>query len=494
VLLHCFAGCSVEEIVRALGLDISDLFEHSPATDKTPKPKPISIDNQFSDRNNALILAKLLRDHAKYVPQWGWLLWDSVRWKRDVGGYAVLALAREKLPEHYLKKALEAIDHDARKVLTEYVAKAHSKTKIEAALELCKGDLLAQPEVFDIDPYLLCVQNGIVDLQKQAVLPHMRELDITLACPVKYNPGAKAPTFEKFLREIFLDNEELIAYVKRALGYSITGDTSENKVFICYGTGANGKSTLLQAIRSVLGDYAVSIPPEALVRKRYDVHPTALAHLMGRRFAIASETDEMSYLNESRVKVLAGRDTITARFMHKDYFDFEIEAKVWLATNHKPIIKDTSEAMWRRISLIPFNAFFPPEQQDKHLLEKLKLEAEGILTWLVEGCYEWLERGLDEPEIVKNAVASYRSEMDILQEWLEERCAPDPQARTLLKTLYADYGKFCEDIGVTPISSRAFSAKLDEKGFQTVIGTGNARYKKGIAIRSDQERPGRFIR
>jgi len=483
ILLHCFAGCRVEDIVGALGVEMGNLFEE--AGEGHGRHPTISLDDEFTDRNNARILVHELMDDVKYVPQWGWVLWDGARWRRDAEGNTVRLLARERLPQHYLKMALE--NAEKRKVYAQYAVKAHSRSKIENAMELAKGDFLSLPEAFDANPWWLCAGNGVIDLQRQIVMPHMREMNMTLWTPVEYRPGAKAPVFEKFLREIFLEDEELIYYVKRALGYSITGDTSENKIFICYGSGANGKSTLLQAIGHVLGEYAVAVPQEVLVKKKYDVHPTALAHLAGKRFALTSETDEMSVLNESRVKAITGRDTISARFLHKDYFDFEITAKVWLATNHKPVVKDTSEAMWRRIALIPFNAFFPPEQQDKHLLEKLKDEAEGILAWLVEGCYEWQDRGLDEPDIVRNAVLEYRSEMDILQGWLEECCEIAPQARTPIKDLYESYCKYCDESGIVPVSSRAFSAKLDEKGFITVVGTAHKKFKKGLAIRGDEQ-------
>jgi putative DNA primase/helicase len=479
ILLHCFAGCRVEDIVSALGMEMGDLFEDSDGQ----QHRDVSLDGEFTDRNNAQILAQELKDDVKYVPQWGWVYWDGSRWKRDAEGNVVKLLAREKLPQHYLKKALE--NSEKRKVYAQYAVKAHARAKVENALELSKGELLSSPEAFDANPWWLCVGNGVIDLRRQIVMPHMREMNLTLWTPVEYRPGAKAPMFEQFLREIFLEDDELISYVKRALGYSITGDTSENKIFICYGSGANGKSTLLQTIRHVLGEYAVAVPSEVLVKKKYDVHPTALAHLAGKRFALASETDEMAALNEARVKAMTGRDTISARFLHKDYFDFEITAKVWLATNHKPVIKDTSEAMWRRIAMIPFNAFFPPEQQDKHLLEKLKAEAEGILAWLVEGCYEWQERGLDEPDIVRNAVLEYRSEMDILQGWLEECCEIAPGTRTLIKDLYASYCQYCEDNGIVPVSVRTFSTKMDEKGFITVVGTDNKKFKKGIALRNN---------
>jgi putative DNA primase/helicase len=216
-----------------------------------------------------------------------------------------------------------------------------------------------------------------------------------------------------------------------------------------------------------LGDYAGAIAPAAIVHKGKDSHPTAVADLYGLRFAIAVETEEDQRLAEAQVKALTGRDSIKARFMHRDYFEFEPRAKIWLATNHRPLIRDTSPAIWRRIALIPFRAFFPPERQDKTLSEKLWEERAGILAWLVQGCLDWQQQGLGECDVVAEATESYRSEMDALQEWLQERCVPDAKAVTPFKDLYDDYVAWCEETDQEPLGKRAFANRLTEKGFES---------------------------
>ena len=462
--------------------------------DGPPEPPPkekIALDEDFTDRNNALILARLLKGRALWVPAWGWLLWNGTHWERDPDGSRVLTLARELLPKHYLEKALQAGDFKERERLCDYAKRAHRRVSISNALELAKGDLIADPKDFDTDPWLLNCLNGVLDLRTGELRPHEPALKITKLCPVAYNPDAQAPTWERFLDKIFLNDTELISYVKRACGYSITGDVREDKLFVCWGTGANGKSTMLQTLRRALGDYAGAIAPAVIVTKGRDTHPTAVADLHGLRFAIAIETEEDQRLAEAQVKALTGRDAIKARFVHRDYFEFNPNAKIWLATNHRPLIRDSSPAIWRRIALIPFRAFFPPERQDKTLGEKLWREREGILAWLVQGCLDWQRHGLGECSAVAEATEIYRSEMDALQGWLEERCVPDPRAVTPFKDLYDDYVNWCSETDQEPLGKRAFANRLTEKGFETARVKGEAKARRGLRLRELTDRTDR---
>jgi putative DNA primase/helicase len=456
-----------------------------------PQADRISLDEEFTDRNNALILSEHLEETALWVPAWGWLLWTGARWERDQDGSRVLALARELLPRHYLEQALQSADYKERERLCECAKRAHKRHNISNALELAKGDLRAEPKEFDQDPWLLNCSNGVLDLRTGELHPHSSELRLTKLCPVAYDPNAQAPTWERFLREIFLEDDELIQYVQRACGYSITGDIREDKMFICWGTGANGKSTFLQTLRRVLGDYAGAIAPAAIVHKGKDSHPTAVADLYGLRFAIAVETEEDQWLAEAQVKALTGRDSIKARFMHRDYFEFEPRAKIWLATNHRPLIRDTSPAIWRRIALIPFRAFFPPELQDKTLGEKLWEEREGILAWLVQGCLDWQQQGLGECDAVAEATESYRTDMDALQDWLQERCVPDAKATTPFKELYDDYLAWCSETDQEPLGKRAFANRLTEKGFEIARLKGDAKARRGLRLRTSTDRTDR---
>lgn len=441
-----------------------------------------SLEGEFSDRNNAKILANLLRGKALYVSGWGWCVYDGRRWVVDHDNARVLVLARDLLPQHYLSRASQEPDAQARIKLCEYAKKAHSRERLVAALDLARGDLLADAKDFDRDPWLLNCENGVLDLRTGRLLPHDPELKLTKICPVAYDPNAKAPTWERFIDDITLGDGDLKKFLQVALGYSITGDTREDKLFLCWGTGANGKSTLLQTVRKILGDYAKTVAPDALLRKRNDPHPTALADLHGVRFAIVIETDEDQILAEARVKALTGRDSVKARYLHKNYFEFEPQAKIWLSTNHLPIIRDTTFAMWRRLALIPFRAFFPPERQDKELREKLLSEREGIFAWLVQGCRIWQETGLSEPKAVLDATQTYKTEMDVINDWLEERCQADSRAITPFRDLYADYVAWCESNDQEPLSKQSFGNKLTEKGFLSTKITRSERGRRGIKL------------
>jgi putative DNA primase/helicase len=445
------------------------------------------LDEAFTDRNLAKIFAGLARERVLYVPQWGWLVWDGRRWTLDAGGHRVATMAADELPLHFARLAVSAKDSAERREALRAALKAMSRHRISAALELAKGWLLAEPSDFDRDPFLLNVLNGTLDLRTGELRPHDPADRLTKLAPVVYDPGATAPTWERFLSEVFLGDRELIGYVQRALGYSITGDTREEVVFICYGTGRNGKSVLLETIVSILGDYARAVPQDLILARgeREDTHPAVLAELVGVRMALIVETEEDRRLNAARLKGLSGQDTLTARHLYRPYFNFRPQAKLWLRTNYKPRVSDHTPAMWERLRLIPFRAYFPPERRDKTLRAKLLAEASGILNWLLAGVREWLRSGLREPDAVLEATESYRQEQDLIGQWLSERCVVDPKAVTAFKELFEDYQAWCRELGEQPVSARRFAASLEERGFDktTLDGKARAKARRGIRLR-----------
>jgi putative DNA primase/helicase len=445
----------------------------------------LDLDEAFTDRNLAKLLARLVRERVLYVPQWGWLVWDGRRWTLDTGGHRVLTLAADELPRHFARLALAAKDSSARREALRRALKAMSRHRLSAAIEMAKGWLLAEPSDFDRDPFLLNVLNGTLDLRTGELRPHTPADRLTKLAPVVYDPGATAPTWERFLSDVFLADEELIAYVRRALGYSITGDTREEVVFICYGTGRNGKSVLLETIASILGDYARAVPQDLILAKgeREDTHPAVLAELVGARMALIVEMEEDRRLNAARLKGLSGQDTLTARHLYRPYFNFRPQAKLWLRTNYKPRVSDHTPAMWERLRLIPFRAYFPPERRDKTLREKLLAESPGILNWLLAGVQEWLRIGLREPVAVLEATESYRQEQDLLGQWIGERCVVDPKAVTAFKDLFADYQAWCLELGEQPMSARRFATSLEERGFDKTTIDGKAKARRGIRLR-----------
>jgi putative DNA primase/helicase len=280
-------------------------------------------------------------------------------------------------------------------------------------------------------------------------------------------------------------NSHLIGFLQRAVGYSLTGDTSERVLFILYGTGANGKTTLLETIRYALGDYALRTPVITLMSRRGDAVPNDVARLKGARLVSASEFEEGRRLAEGLVKDLTGGDTVSARFMRAEWFDFKPECKVWLGTNHKPLIRGSDNAIWDRIRLIPFNVRIPEQEQDKHLAQKLQLEAAGILAWAVQGCLQWQESGLDNPSEVSDATQTYRNEMDILADFIEDCCVENPKAEVTVKALHQAFVEWCDRNGEKPMTKTKLGLRLKEKGFTPGRQTGStARVWKGIGLLS----------
>jgi putative DNA primase/helicase len=454
-----------------------------------------------TDAHSAHVLGDALHMRAAWVDEWGWLVWDGCRWVRDPNSVRVLTLAREILPAYYAERATHAADARLQQELYRAAAKACSVSHLRNALDLARGRLLTPRERFDADPFLLNTPSGIVDLRTGALIPHAPEHYLTKLTNAPYDPDADAPTWAQFLDDVFLNDPELIDYMQVALGYSITGDTREQKLFICHGRGANGKSTLFETVQAVLGDYADSIPTRLLLHEGRDDHPTGLARLCGLRLALASETAEGRGLNENLAKLLTGGDTITARYLYHEFFSYRPTAKIWLFTNHKPVIRDHSYAMWRRLALIPFRAVFTSDARavvdgERHkppipdMKQRLLDERAGILAWLVRGAARWHAHGLVEPDAVRDAVAEYRRETDAVLEWLQLHTLDDPNAETPSKELYDAYCEWCNANGCAPISATTFGRRLGEMGYRpthTRRENKSVRCWRGIRLRTPSE-------
>lgn len=272
-----------------------------------------------------------------------------------------------------------------------------------------------------------------------------------------------------------------VAFTQRAAGYSLTGITNERCLFFLHGEGRNGKSTLVSMLRKVLGDeYAIGMTGESLMLKTGSTHPTELTDLHGARLAVATETEEGRRMAESLVKQLTGgEDKLKARRMHEDFWEFMPTHKLWICGNHKPQIRGTDNAIWDRIRMIPFRVRF--DEPDTSLPAKLEAELPGILAWCIRGCLEWQRIGLAEPTAVKAATAGYRSEMDVVGAWIDERCIIDPHATTPIGELYADYKEWCMVSGERHSTKKAFGDSLKERGFEDGR-TKSARIRRGIGL------------
>jgi putative DNA primase/helicase len=439
----------------------------------------------LTDLGNAERLVDQHGDDLRYCHPWGkWASWNGTRWKIDDTG-EVERRAVETVRSIYAE-AEDADDSDGRKRIARHAAASESRARIEGMVALARSMVPVRPEDLDADPLLLNCANGTVDLRTGKLREHRREDLITKLAPVKYDPDAQASTFEKVLARI-LPSEALRRFVQRVIGYAAAGTVLEEILVILYGVGANGKSTLVNILMDALGDYAIQAAPELLLAKRGS-HPTELTDLFGRRFVASIEVDEGRRLAESLVKQLTGRDRIRARRMREDYWEFSPTHTVFLATNHRPEVRGTDHAMWRRIKLVPFEVAIPEEEQDKQLPAKLRDELPGVLAWIVRGCLDYQREGLGEPEEVKTATQGYRSEMDVLAAFIEDRCVIHPNASAGATPLYRAYKDWCEEAGEDRLTQTKFGRRLKERGFRNEKAQTVTWY--GIGLRDDRPDPG----
>ncbi len=447
-----------------------------------------------TDLGNSRRLVALHGADLRWCSPWQqWLVWDGRRWAAD--DTETVARWAKDVPRLLYAEAGQCTDDTARKGLASWAMRSESTGRLSATVTLARSEpgIPVIPDALDRDKWLLNVQNGTLDLRTGTLRSHDRGDLVTKLAPVDYDPDAACPLFKAFLRRIFAGDDTLIAFVQRAVGYSLTGDVSERALFILHGSGANGKSTLLEALRETLGDYALRTPTTTLLTKRDDGVPNDVARLKGARFVSASESEDGRQLAEALVKDLTGGDTVSARYMRAEWFDFRPECKIWLGTNHKPRIQGTDNAIWTRIRLIPFNVTIPEADQDKHLVDKLQAETAGILAWAVKGCLDWQNNGLAAPATVTAATQLYRDESDVLIDFLEDVCTMDPRAVVTVKALHLAYTDWCRLNGETAMTKRKLGARLREKEFVPTREGSGARAWRGLGLLTAEPGPLNFL-
>jgi putative DNA primase/helicase len=316
-------------------------------------------------------------------------------------------------------------------------------------------------EIWDADIWLANTQAGVVDLRTGQMLPHDPTKFMTRITSTA--PGGSAPTWLKFLARVTGGNQELVDYLQRVAGYCLTGSTQEHALFFLYGTGANGKSTFLNAVTSALGDYHRTAPIETFTSANSDRHPTDLAALRGARLVTSIETEEGRRFAESRIKTLTGGDPIAARFMRQDFFEFIPQFKLIIAGNHKPGLRSVDEAIRRRFNLIPFTVTIPPNERDDTLGEKLQRELPGILAWIIQGCTIWQKQGLNPPRAVTDATAAYLESEDAIAAWLED-CCQRVDEFTTSSCLFKSWSDWATSNGEHVGSTKRFVAALEARG------------------------------
>lgn len=402
-----------------------------------------------SDAGNAEFFAAMYANSVRY--DWRrqrWLVWDAVRWSPDNDG-SVVRLGLDAMRRRQTD-ALSLSNTDERQREMRWAIGSESKQRLIAMLSIAQSlpPISDAGDRWDADPFLVGVPNGVVDLRTGTLRTAQPEDRITKQAGVAFDPTAICPLWDMFLDAVCSGDADVVRFIEDALGYSLTADMREQVFFLLTGTGGNGKSTLLDAIREVFGDYAVTSPFNTFTANRYgDGGPSNdLARLDGARFVTAIEPNEGATFHEGRVKELTGGDEVTARFLHKEFFTFKPSLKLWLATNHKPGVRDLSRGFWRRVRLVPFERDFEAEGiVDKTLGESLKAEAAGILASVVRAAVRWQRTGLIAPKAVTQAVEEYREEANPISDWINDRIDEVPGHWTSLADLHSDYRSWMAD-------------------------------------------------
>jgi putative DNA primase/helicase len=440
---------------------------------------------QFTDTSNGF---RLVREHGKdlrYVSAWKkWIVWTGKQWKMD-DGCLVHDRGLQMIRGIY-DELLKTDDYRDRLEIEKYAMQAESVRRRKAFIEAASWipEMNVTTSDVDTNPWLLNTKNGTVDLKTGEFREHQREDMITKIANVEYDAAADCPVWKQFIREIMNCNAELILFLQSAAGWALTGDTSEQTMFILFGSGANGKSTFLNTLMRLLGDYSVATPTETFMKRNGDQISNDIARLRGTRLVTTTEAEQGKRLSEPLIKQITGNDALTARFLYGEFFDFVPTFKVFMATNHKPLIKGTDYGIWRRIKLIPFTTTITPDKQDKHLDAKLLAEGPGILNWLIEGTRRWLEKGLVAPAEIKNATEEYRNEMDALGNFIKECCVQNAGVTVRVRELFRAYQEWCEENNERACSERFLSLRLKELGLER-CRTAEARYWRGITLKAD---------
>lgn len=451
---------------------------------ESPPPAEFHAMEKLTDLGNAERFARMFGDKLKYCFQFGsWLIWDGQRHKMDETGQVML-FAKKAIRSFYTDAA-EIENADVRDSVIKHARKSESHGAISAMIKLAQPMMPVHINELDNDYWLMNVKNGVIDLKTGQLLPHDHNRMITKMAPVEYDPAAECPVFISFLESVFPAGEHVIQFVQRWLGYCLTGDTREQRMAIAWGNGANGKGTLLNLIQDVMGDYAQSTPTDTLMAKKNEGISNDIARLRGARYVLASETKEGRRLNEPLIKQMTGQDRLTARFLHKEFFEFMPQFKLTLLTNHKPVASGDDAALWRRIMLIPFTQKFEGIKRDDTLKERLRdpQEMAGILKWLVKGCLEWQEIGLNPPPEVVNATAEYQSENDIMSIWMDDCCVEGNLITAKTTDLYHNFMEWTQKNGEKVFfSQKKFSASLQNKGYEIFKGGGGIKKVRGIGL------------
>lgn len=464
--------------VRSIAASISR-YPQGPAT-----PRPVTKGLPLTDTGNAARLAQQFADAIRFCGKWKkWMVWNGSRWEEDAHGQ-IVEYAKQTARSIYAEAQVEPDAEKSRKI-AQHGIKSQSRQCIKAMVELAQSEpgIPVLPSQFDQDNMLFNCSGGVIDLQSGELVQHAPQYLISKIAPVEHAPEASCPQWLKFLDRVMDGNLELIEFLQKAVGYSLTGDITEQVFFLLYGTGANGKSVFLEVLRRLVGEYGMQTDFTTFLKREGEGVRNDLARLKGARFVTASEMESGRQLSEVVIKQVTGGEPISARFLFGEYFDFTPTFKVFLATNHKPQIKNQDNGIWRRVRLIPFTVTIPESERDPKLVEKLGQELPGILNWALEGCRKWLAEGLGCPDDIREATEDYKADMDVLGDFLSECCDIGPGYQASLGEIFNAYEEWCKGRSVVQLGKQIFNDMLSVRAGISKVKTNGVRKWKGIQLK-----------
>ena len=470
--------------------EISSIFDHAEGPGQNcssyVKKKNAWFVDPFNltDAGNAKRLSSTHGDNIVYSNEMvNWYIFNGCIWVMDTE-QQIYQLAKATAIDLYVA-AMNIPDYEKKKKICGYALGLESQKGLKNMIESAQNEpgIPISINDFDKNKDVVCVKNGTLNLRTGELTGFSREEYITKQISTTYNPDAKCPIFENFLDTTFNHDTELIGFMKRFFGYSMTGHTSEQVFCIFYGHGSNGKGTLTDTIMDVMCEYAKTTEPDTIIKKKYERSSTNdLADLKGARLVLTSENEMNQELDEGRIKRITGQDRIKCRYLYREFFEYIPEYSLVLLTNHEPVIKAQDYSIWRRVLKVPFNVTIPKEDWDLNLRNKLNSESEGILTWLVEGAKEWYEGGLNVPESITKATEEYKEESDIIGEFIGLFCDLGEDKQIVNKDIYLIYTGWCGMSGHRPFAPTTFGKALGERNFVNST-IGKFRGKKGLDLK-----------
>jgi putative DNA primase/helicase len=429
----------------------------------------------LTDLGNARRLVHRHGNNIRFIAEWGkWMVWNQngTRWEIDDDG-AAMRLAKETVEGIYTD-ALSLANEADRIELRRHALRSQAEARLKAMVNLAQTEaaVVISASQLDADPWLLGVRNGVINLKTDTFRPTRRKDLILKRADVDFDAEAQCPEWSKFLDTVTAGDADLQSYLQRATGYILTGSVREEVMFVLHGTGNNGKSTYRETVHSLLGGYALVADAGLLIERKTPGGATPeVARLKGRRLVSINETSENDHLSEARVKFITSSDKITARNLYQGFFDFDPSHKTCLTTNHKPIIRGTDTGIWRRIHLLPFTVAISSDKVEKDFRERRLIpELSGILNWALKGLVAYRPQGLDPPEAVLSSTQDYRKDMDVVGQWIDERCETDPRWCVPTSWAYKDYSQWAADEVGWELKKLTFRRHLSTRGFPAEKG------------------------